>query len=542
MAAFLRRKVSKKKRRFQDDGFDLDLSYIDDDLIAMGFPSMGTEALFRNKYEHVYRFLESRHKDHYRVYNLCAEDDYQYPFELFHNRVACYQFYDHNPPPFEMIRLLCVDVERWLAEDKRNVAVIHCKAGKGRTGTMICAYLVHARRHPTPDAAMQYYAERRTHNNKGLTIPSQIRYVRYYSELLASGHEYVRMTRLLVSVRLHSVPRISGKACRVFFTCKLYTLPVFKSETNSAVDKDHALVDFNLERPLPLTGDVKLEFFHETAVGRDAPLFQFWFNTFFVHNNRVMIHKSELDKAIKDKTHKKFSSDFSVELVFMDTGLESVYSKMSGAAASAPAAAAAATAAAPALAPTPTVTVAPVAATSAGVEEPAAAAATVVAPTTQEAAPASAPEEPAAQAPVASAAEEPASPAEVTAPAEETAAAPVEAAHEPSVEAPAVVEQVAEVSTAVVEQVAEVSTADASAAAAPEASESKTEHVASSDAATADASASQPADNVASPAADASVHGNSGDWVSQDQPASNNAVEVTASLAVESADVPTSAV
>jgi hypothetical protein len=35
--------VSKKKLRFVDDGVDLDLSYITDQLIAMGYPSLGLE-------------------------------------------------------------------------------------------------------------------------------------------------------------------------------------------------------------------------------------------------------------------------------------------------------------------------------------------------------------------------------------------------------------------------------------------------------------------------------------------------------------------
>lgn len=40
--ALLRSLVSKKKKRFVEDGFDLDLTYITPRIVALGFPSTGT--------------------------------------------------------------------------------------------------------------------------------------------------------------------------------------------------------------------------------------------------------------------------------------------------------------------------------------------------------------------------------------------------------------------------------------------------------------------------------------------------------------------
>ena len=50
----------------------------------------------------------------------------------------------------------CESVEVFLKEDQNNIAAIHCKAGKGRTGLMISCYLVYKYPHFGPQKALRF--------------------------------------------------------------------------------------------------------------------------------------------------------------------------------------------------------------------------------------------------------------------------------------------------------------------------------------------------------------------------------------------------
>jgi len=296
MAATLKSIVSKKKCRYKEGKYDLDLTYISERIIAMGYPAEKVESIYRNDYHNVKEFLDKKHPDHYWVYNLCSEKERQYDKKKFDSRVSYYAFDDHHPPDFSLIQPFCDEVQAYLAKDDRNRAVVHCKAGKGRTGVMICCYLLFVKHSISAEAVLRYYGDKRTTDQKGVTIPSQRRYITYYDAMNREGLKYKPVKLYLKDIVLDPMPNFSNGQSYVYFEVTQRGRRETYVSRHFLCRKSERTVSLSVNPPLLLSEDVKFEFiskpkFGETFFGKTKTMqnlakgekmFHFWLNTFFV--------------------------------------------------------------------------------------------------------------------------------------------------------------------------------------------------------------------------------------------------------------------
>ena len=213
-------------------------------------------------------------------------------------------------------------MEEYLNSDEENVVAIHCKAGKGRTGMMISSFLMYFKLATSADEAMCLFEMERTHDWKGVTIPSQRRYVHYYEGILHSADPrqvpiqiyHVTQLRVLHWPSKHMTSNLQYDI-RVMIHEKLSEWSEYRVAGGKCLDTMYNPVSQCLALPcsdeLIVRGDVKITF--NTGSTR---LLSAWFHTGFVYRSSLRFDKSDLDKVCKDTKHKKFPATLAMEIMF----------------------------------------------------------------------------------------------------------------------------------------------------------------------------------------------------------------------------------
>ena len=199
MASLLRNIVAGPRNPHPEA--NLDLCYVTSQIIATSGPS-GTypQRAYRNPLDQLVKFLDERHGKQWAIWEFRAEGT-GYPDEAVYGRVFHYPWPDHHPPPFRVVGMAMAGMKRWLSgldgdvteeENKKRVVVVHCKAGKGRSGTMACSYLI-SECGWTAEDALARFTERRMRPGfgQGVSIPSQLRWVGYVDRWTKGGKIYV---------------------------------------------------------------------------------------------------------------------------------------------------------------------------------------------------------------------------------------------------------------------------------------------------------------------------------------------------------------
>ncbi|KAL5629584.1 hypothetical protein BROUX41_001190 [Berkeleyomyces rouxiae] len=225
MAPFLRKLVAGPRVLHEESG--LDLCYVTPQILVTSGPAQDVfKSSYRNPLPQLLAFLKSRHQNNWAIWEFRAEGT-GYPDEAVENRIHHYPWPDHQPPPFRLIPLMMASMRNWLKEDcgkptnaivstghpksslpddcpaeNGRVVVIHCKAGKGRSGSVACSYLISECGWQVQQALDRFTSRRMKEGyGEGVSIPSQLRWIDYVERWTRGGKRYTDRAIEIVEIR-----------------------------------------------------------------------------------------------------------------------------------------------------------------------------------------------------------------------------------------------------------------------------------------------------------------------------------------------------
>jgi len=330
---------------------DAEVVYITDRIVTLSHPYMQSttdgDITPDRKLAAVGHLLQRRHGGRYMVWNL---SEVEYDASVLDDQVLVYKFPGSPSPPLGLLLKLLLSIESWLKADERNVAVLHCLTGRGRTSTVLAAFLCWTGEAGFTDVngALKYIARCKRVSVDALTIPSQVRYVSYFANML-DGVRPSQPPLLLKRIILSEAPKFGKRFVEsseeggdnttmsdsstpagsgdALLGCAPY-LQIFKAGTlifttaasvNYAQTKDDlpfvsvgdGPVSFVTEAVVQ--GDILLRCRHLTRSGQRVSMFRCAFHTGYVPPKVLRLTKAQLDGACGDK---RFSDDFFLDLIF----------------------------------------------------------------------------------------------------------------------------------------------------------------------------------------------------------------------------------
>lgn len=289
----------------------------------MALPATSYEAVFRNSIADVSKFLEQRHGGHYQVYNLTEN---AYDGAPFGNRVRHMGWLDHHAPPMLVLIDVITSMHEFLSAHPENIVVVHCKAGRGRTGTAISSYLLYSRTFDTYRDAIDFFNVRRSETGRGVEGPAQTRSVQYIGlwmrDTVPDALLYKPLTLVLKRIIMFPVPKLGlRKSCEPYI--EVWQNAQISEELgatwNSADTKRYhseSSIYMGLEVPrVALAGDIKVRVFNKSLLSKSL-LFSFYFHTSMLPKDESYLDLmlDELDGDLKTNT--AFSPDFKLRLLF----------------------------------------------------------------------------------------------------------------------------------------------------------------------------------------------------------------------------------
>ncbi|XP_031430871.1 putative tyrosine-protein phosphatase auxilin isoform X3 [Clupea harengus] len=283
---------------------ELDIAYITSRIIVMTYPSSAVEMGYANHVEDMRSFLDSRHADHYTVFNLSQRN---YRGAKFSNRVSECNWPSRQAPSLHNLFAVCKNMHNWLKQNPKNVCVITCSDGRALSGVLVCAMFCFCHLFANPVPAMQLLSAKRP--GSGLW-PSHRRYIGYVCSMVSEKPLIPHFKPLIIkAVTVSPVPCFNKQrsGCRPFCDILLGETKIFSTSQDYERMREYRVQDakvvFNLG--VSVQGDVVISVYHmrSTIGGRlqakvsNTQIFQIQFHTGFIAPGMTVLKfmKPELD-------------------------------------------------------------------------------------------------------------------------------------------------------------------------------------------------------------------------------------------------------